>query len=115
MRGGSRILRLEVERGAVDAIAQPAFLARAVGENVAQVPFALRADDFGADHAVADVAMLLDRAFSGRAAEAGPAGAGIELGVAFEQRLAARGADVLAGALFFSYFPVKARSVPSGA
>src|SRR5688500_2772018 len=94
----SVILRLEVERGAVDAVAQAALVARTVLENVAQVPFAARADHFGADHAVRQVAMLLDRAVLG-AGEARPARPAVELGVAFEQRLAATGADVLAGSL----------------
>src|SRR5688500_14659826 len=94
----SVILRLEVERGAVDAVAQAALVARTVLENVAQVPFAARADHFGADHAVRGVAMLLDRAVLG-AGEARPARAAVELGVALEQRLPAPGADVFAGGL----------------
>src|SRR3989337_789565 len=94
----SVILRLELERGAVDAVAQPALFLRTVGEDVPQVPLAARADDLGANHAVRHVAMLLDRAFL-RPGEARPARAAVELGLALEQRLTARGAEILTGRL----------------
>src|SRR5687767_9683733 len=92
----SVILRLELQGGAVDAVAQPALIARAVVEDVTQVPLAARADDLGADHAVRGVAMLLDRAVFG-AHEARPARAAVELGTAFEQGLPAPGAGIFAG------------------
>src|SRR5207247_205456 len=57
---------------------------------------AVRAQDFSADHAVADIALLVDMAVHGRRGEARPAAAGIELGVGFEQRLAAAGAGISA-------------------
>src|SRR5690606_19285752 len=63
------------------------------------------ADDFGADHAVRGVDVLRDRAALGRFDEARPAGAGIELVVAFEQGLAAPGTHVLAGSLVLLVLP----------
>src|SRR5690606_38176797 len=81
---------------AVDAVAQSAFFARTVGEHVPEVAFAARTDDFGANHAVRHVAVLLDRSVLSRAGEAGPAGSAVELGFAFEQRLTASGANIFA-------------------
>src|SRR5688500_10742221 len=95
----SVILRLEVERGAVDAVAQPALLGRTVGKHVPEMALAARAGHFGADHAAGRVAMLADRAVPGRPHEAGPARAAVKLVPALEQRLPAPGADVRAGRL----------------
>src|SRR5690554_4328072 len=96
---GSVFLRLELERGAVDAISQPAPIARAVGEHMPQMPFAARTDHFGADHSVRGVAVLLDGVRFDRPCKARPARTAVELGIALEQRLTAPGADVLAGSL----------------
>src|SRR6478735_12567300 len=95
----SVILRLEVERGAVDAIAQPAPVVRTVGEHVAEVPLAARAGHLGADHAVRRVAELVDHAGLGPPGEARPARAAIVLVVALEQRLPAPGAGIFARGL----------------
>src|SRR6266853_4401111 len=65
---------------------------------------AFRAQHFGPDHAVADVTFLVDMALGGGLRKARPAAAGIELGVGFEQRLAAAGADVGAGPLLVLVF-----------
>src|SRR6266404_5493319 len=65
---------------------------------------ALRAQDFGPGHAVADVTLLVDMALRRRLRKARPAAAGIELGVGFEQRLPAAGADVGAGPLLMLVF-----------
>src|SRR5215218_2069701 len=65
---------------------------------------AFRAQHFGPDHAVADVALLVDVALRRRLGKARPATAGIELGVGFEQRLAATGAGVGAGRLLVFVF-----------
>src|ERR1700710_3034681 len=60
---------------------------------------ALRAQHLGADHAVGHVTLLVDMAVDGRRGKARPAAAGIELGVGLEQRLAATGAGIGAGAM----------------
>src|SRR6476659_943863 len=65
---------------------------------------AFRTKHLGPDHAVADVALLVDVALHRRLGKARPAAAGIELGVGFEQRLPAAGADVGAGALLMLIF-----------
>ena len=66
---------------------------------MAEVTIALRAARFGADHAVADVAMFVDRILINRRGEAGPARAAVELGVRREQRRAATRAEIFAGRL----------------
>src|SRR6202140_4009305 len=87
------LFRLQLQRGRIDAVAQ-AGRAGTVLEDVAEMAVALRAQHFGADHAVADVALLVDMALRRRLGEARPAAAGIELGVGFEQRLSATGAGI---------------------
>src|SRR5580704_4687479 len=95
---GLGLFRLQLQRRRIDAVAQ-AGRAGAVIEDVAEMAAALRAQHFGPHHAVADVALLVDMALGGRRGKARPAAAGIELGVGFEQRLAAAGADIGAGPL----------------
>src|SRR5882757_1326321 len=72
---------------------------------------AFRAQDLSADHAVADIALLVDMAVHGGRGEARPAAAGVELGVGFEQRLAAAGAGISARAALVLIF---ARERPLG-
>ena len=79
---------VEVQRAAVDAVAQ-AGRVRAVVEDVAQVAAAALADDLGALHEEAVVGPGLDRLVVHRVEEARPAGAGVELGVRVEQLRAA--------------------------
>src|SRR5947207_14760611 len=69
-----------------------------------EMAVALRAQHFGPDHAMADVALLVDVALQRRLGKARPAAAGIELGVGFEQRLSAAGAGVGAGPLLMLVF-----------
>src|SRR5688500_17719563 len=80
-------LRLEVERHAVDAVAQPG-RRRAVGKHVTEVTAALAAVHFGANHEVAVVIGCSDRALD-RLEEAGPPGAAFEFPCGDEQLLAA--------------------------
>src|SRR5690349_18938966 len=61
---------------------------------MAEMAVALRAQHLGADHAVGDVALLVDMAIDGRRRKARPAAAGIELGVGLEQGLAAAGTGI---------------------
>src|ERR1043166_9042200 len=68
---------------------------------------AFRAQDLGADHAVADVALLVDMAVHGGRGKARPAAAGIETGVGLEQGLAAAGAGVSTLALLMLIFAGK--------
>src|SRR5215213_1245992 len=75
--------RLEIQRRRIHAIAQPG-IGGAVREDVSQVRAALGAHGFGADHAVAAVGDLLDRAGHGLR-ETRPAAAGVELGARVEQ------------------------------
>src|SRR3981189_470990 len=95
--------RLQLQRRRIDAVAQ-AGRAGAVLEHMAEMAVALRAQHLGPDHAVADVAFLVDMALQRRLGKARPAAAGIELGVGFEQRLAAAGAGVGAGPLLMLVF-----------
>src|SRR4029077_17195723 len=87
----------------VDAVAQAGW-ARAVGKDMAEMAIAFRAQDLGADHAVADIALLVDMALDRRLGEARPPAAGIELGVGLEQRLAATGAGIGALAVLMLVF-----------
>ena len=109
-RRRSSSLRLQLQRGRVDAVAQ-AGRAGAVVEDVAEMAVALRAQHLGADHAVAGIAFLVDMALDRGLGEARPAAAGIELGVGLEQRLAAAGADIGARRVSCSYSPENGRSV----
>ena len=70
--------RDEFQAGAVDAVAQAAFVFRAVGEDVAEVGVSNAASDFGAVHVVAVVVVFGDdRAVDGLG-EARPTAAGLE-------------------------------------
>ena len=71
---------------------------------MAEMAVAFRAQHLGADHAVADIALLVDMALDRRLGEARPAAAGIELGVGLEQRLAAAGAGIGALAVLMLVF-----------
>src|SRR6266478_5376249 len=97
------LFRLQLQRRRIDAVAQSG-RAGAVLEHMPEMAVALRAQHFGPDHAVADVALLVDVALQRRLGKARPAAAGIELGVGFEQRLSAAGAGVGAGPLLMLVF-----------
>src|SRR5882757_10169343 len=102
--GASRqLLRLQLQRRRIDAVAQ-ARRAGAVVEDVAEMAAAFRAQHLGADHAVADVALLVDMAVDCRRRKTRPAAAGIEFWVGFEQRLAAAGAGIGALAVLMLIF-----------
>src|SRR5882724_2203614 len=90
------LLWLQFERCRIDAVAQSGRTG-SVLEDMPEMAVALRAQHFGSGHAVADVTLLVDMALRRRLGKARPAAAGIELGVGFEQRLSAAGADVGAG------------------
>src|SRR5215467_12220967 len=92
------LLRLEVHRHAVDAIAQMG-RRRTVFKDMTEMTAAAAAMHFGADHAVTAVGRGLNRAWLG-IVEARPAGAALELGLGDEQFLAAAGAEKRAGAFF---------------
>src|SRR5690606_4298232 len=87
--------RFEFERQRVDAVAQPGGLG-AGGEDVAEVGVADIAQHFGADHAVRGVAFFAHPGRIDGFEIAGPAAAGIELGVGGEQGGAAAHAAVYA-------------------
>src|ERR1700735_2923086 len=91
------LLRLEVHRHAVDAVAQVG-RRRTVLEHVAEMATAAAAVHLGAHPAVAAIARGLDRARL-RIVEARPAGAALEFLLGGEQRLPAAGARERAGAL----------------
>src|ERR1700757_4974908 len=78
---------------------------------MAEMARALRAQDLGADHAVAMVPLFVDMAFRSRLGEARPAAAGVELGIGLEQGLPATGTDIGAG---FGLILVLARERPLG-
>src|SRR5436190_14296954 len=78
------LLLLEFQCCRVDAVARPGRV-RAVREDVPEVATAARAHDLGADHAEADVALLVDRLLRGRRGERGPAATGVVLRVGDEQ------------------------------
>src|SRR6478609_1963364 len=101
--GLSNLFRLQLQRCRIDAVAQ-AGRAGAVIEDMAEMAVAFRAQHLGADHAVADVALLVDMAVQRGRGKARPAAAGIELGVGFEQRLAAAGAGIGALAMLMLIF-----------
>src|SRR6266705_2416925 len=92
-----RLLRLEVQRHAIDAITQMC-RRRPVLEHVAEMAAAAAAVHFRARHAEAAVGRGLDRARN-RIVEARPAGAALELGLGDEQRLLTAGAGERAGTL----------------
>src|SRR5438477_7996220 len=84
-RPALRLIRLEVHRNAVDAVAQVR-RRRAVVEHMAEMAAAAAAMHLGAHHAVGTVARGLGRARS-RIVEARPAGAALELHFRREQLL----------------------------
>ena len=88
-----RVLRLQVQSARVDAVAQAGGV-RTVVEHVSEVASAAAAQDLGPPHPEAAVLANLDVLRDGRLVEAGPAGAGIELGVGAEQLGATAGAVV---------------------
>src|SRR3569623_3300944 len=97
-RGSGVLLRrMEVQRHAVDAIAE-AGRRRTIGEDVAEMAAAGGAMDFRAGHEEAAVGGRLGRAWD-RVVEARPAGAALELQLALEQRRVAAGAGEGAGPL----------------
>src|SRR5262249_50795869 len=93
-----RSFRLEVHRHAVDAVAQSGGR-RPVRKDVAEMAAAAAAMHLGANHAVAPIHGLLDRAIL-RIIETRPAGAALEFLLRLEQRLLAAGTTERAGALF---------------
>src|SRR5712691_11036814 len=99
----AELFPLQLQRRRIDAVAQSG-RAGAVVEHMPEMAVALRAQHFGPDHAVADVALLVDVALQRRLSKTRPAAAGIELGVGFEQRLSAAGAGVGAGPLLMLVF-----------
>src|SRR5690606_12376154 len=96
-------LRNEVQRGRVDAVAQPG-RRRTVGEHMPQVRITARAAGLDAAHAMAEV-FVLGHGFDvhGRV-EARPAAARVVLGVRFKQRAATGHAAVLARLLVVPVF-----------
>src|SRR6266550_2809399 len=78
------LLGVELDRGAVDAVAQAGRL-RAVVEHVSQVPAAVRARHLGPGHEQRSVGRLLDRRVFRRLVEARPAAVRVELGVRLEK------------------------------
>src|SRR3989344_4362092 len=84
---------LQLQRGRVDAIAQTGRL-WPVGEDMPEMRAALAAMHLGEAHEKAAVILFTDILGFHRRVEAGPAGAGIELGVGAEQLGAATGAFV---------------------
>ncbi len=99
---------LELEADAVHAVAQSRGLGPVV-EDVAQVSPAARAKRFRAAHEEAVVRLGRDVVLNDRLEEAGPARAGIELGLRAEEVQAAAGA--LVGPLFLIMFE-RARESP---
>src|SRR5581483_127474 len=96
--GGIRpLLRLEIQRHAVDAVAQTG-RRRAVRKHMAEMAATAAAMHLGADHAVAAVHRFLDGARL-RIVEARPAGTAFELALRLEQLLPAAGAGECAGAV----------------
>src|SRR5262245_20698788 len=78
--GVSGLRWLELERGAVDAVAQARGVRRPIGEDVPEVRFAARAAHLGALHEVGTILVLADDLAARWPVEAGPAGAGFEFG-----------------------------------
>ena len=78
---------------------------------MAEMAAATRTEDFGTDHAVAEITLLIDMALDGRTGETRPAAAGVELGIGLKQRLPATGADIGARPMLMLVF---ARERPFG-
>src|ERR1700704_7199092 len=71
----AELFRLQLQRRRIDAVAQSG-RAGAVLEHMAEMAVALRAQHFGPDHAVADVALLVDVALPRGGGKDPPAAAG---------------------------------------
>src|SRR5262249_26777373 len=82
---GSAVLRLELQRRAIDAIAPACRVAGAIGEDMTEMAFAAGTAHFGAAHEKGTVVVLRHGGLGGRLVEAWPAGPGIELGAGCEQ------------------------------
>src|SRR5579862_1154720 len=95
---GGAFAGVERERDAVHAIALAGRL-RPIVEDMAEMPAATPAVHFGARHEERAVAFGFDRILE-RRPKAWPAGAAVELRVGREERLAAAGAMIDAGAVF---------------
>src|SRR6266704_2580374 len=89
------LLLLELQRRRVDAVAL-AGRRRPVGEHVPEMAAAARAHDLRADHAVADVGLLVGRLLRRGCVERGPAAARVVLRARDEQLRSAAGALVRA-------------------
>src|ERR1700692_2284171 len=98
-----RLFRLQFERRRVDAVTQSG-RAGTIVEHMPEVAVATRAQYFGSDHAVADVALLVDMALRRGCGKARPAATGIELGVGFKQRLSGAGTGIGAGPVLMLVF-----------
>ena len=85
---------------------------RAVGEDVAEVAAAGRAQDLGAHHPVGRVGLLVDRLLAGRRGERGPAAAGVVLRVGVEQLAPQPAQRYVPGSKTWSYSPLNGASVP---
>src|SRR4051794_24077149 len=108
--GGGALV--ELERAAVDAVAEAARVARAVLEDVAEVAPAAPADDLRADHPVREVARVLHRLGHRGLREARPARPRVELRARHEQLGATARAAIDAVVMAI---PVLARERPLGA
>src|SRR5438094_1510773 len=106
--GKTLLLRFQLDRRRVDAVAQTSRLGPVV-EKVPQVPAAVGTRHLGPDHEMRAVDRLLDRGSLGRRVEARPSAVGVELGLGLEQPRAAAGAKVQTRSLGV---PVLARERP---
>src|SRR6185312_847684 len=89
----------EAQRGRIDAIAQAAFGAWAIGKEMSEMAVAIAGANLGPDHAVAGVAVFDDILRLDRPGEARPAGAAVEFVDRGEERLAGHHVDVDPGLL----------------
>src|SRR5439155_1097464 len=92
----SPLLLLQLKCSRIDAVTN-ARRRGAVREEVAQVAATVRAHDFGADHAVTRVRLLVDRVRVGRGVERRPAATRVVLRLGPEELRAAACAPVRAG------------------
>src|SRR6185437_7612056 len=97
----------EAQRCGVDAVTQPAAIARAVIENVAQMAVAVLRAHFGANHARAGVVFLDHVGGFDRLAEARPAAMALELVERGQQRLAGHDVHVQTGRVVIVEFIVE--------
>src|ERR1051325_1323011 len=94
----------ESQRGRVDAIAQSAAVLRTVGKHVPEMAVAMGRTHLGADHAVRELAQLVDVGRLDGFGEAGPAASRFKLVGGCEQRLAGNDIDVDARFLVVQIF-----------